>query len=170
MKMKIPGNRLGLTPLAAMLVMASAVQASDLLNQKQQWVTVAPVPTVTVSKSKPATANISFRIKPGFHINSNHPNSDLLIPTEVQLPPAAGLKVGKIVYPPGKEMSLSFSPDEKLSVYAGEISVGVPLSAAGSAAPGDRLLKGELRYQACNDNSCFPPRTIPFEVPVKIVK
>jgi DsbC/DsbD-like thiol-disulfide interchange protein len=157
--------------LVGIFAAISSLHADDLLNQKKhQWVTLFPVATVTVTKSKPAKAVINFRVEQGYHINSNHPTSELLIPTEIKLDPAQGLSIGKIAYPPGQDMSLSFAPDEKLNVYAGEVSVAVPVSAGKSTAPGEYVLKGQLRYQACNDNSCFPPKNIPLEVPVKVVR
>ena len=31
------------------------------------------------------------------------------------------------------------------------------------APSGELVIKGEFRYQACNDRLCFPPETIPLE-------
>lgn len=169
--MKTSAIKINVILLVGILVAITSLHADDLLNQKKhQWVTLFPVAPVTVTKNKPVKAMIAFRVEQGYHINSNHPKSELLIPTEIELNPAQGLTVGKIAYPPGEDMSLSFAPDEKLNVYAGEVSVAVPVSAGKSVAPGQYVLKGQLRYQACNDNSCFPPKTIPLEVPVKVVR
>lgn len=171
MELKPSAIKVKVVLLAGILAAISSLHADDLLNQKKhQWVTLSPVAPVTVTKSKPAKAVINFRVEQGYHINSNHPKSELLIPTEIELNPAEGLSVGKIAYPPGQDMALSFAPDEKLNVYAGEVSVAVPVSAGKAVAPGQYVLKGQLRYQACNDNSCFPPKTIPLEVPVKVIR
>jgi hypothetical protein len=33
-----------------------------------------------------------------------------------------------------------------------------------TVAPGGHLLQGALRYQACDANSCMPPRKIPVAI------
>jgi hypothetical protein len=42
------------------------------------------------------------------------------------------------------------------------------VTVAKGIAPGNYTLKAELRYQACNDNSCFPPKTVPMDVAVNV--
>jgi hypothetical protein len=34
--------------------------------------------------------------------------------------------------------------------------------------PGDYKLRGRLRYQACGENICLAPETVPFELPLRI--
>jgi hypothetical protein len=35
--------------------------------------------------------------------------------------------------------------------------------------PGPRVLKAELRYQACSDTDCLGPRTVRFDVPLTVM-
>jgi hypothetical protein len=37
-----------------------------------------------------------------------------------------------------------------------------------SAPLGPGVLVGKLRYQACNDNSCLPPKTLEVRLPYQI--
>jgi DsbC/DsbD-like thiol-disulfide interchange protein len=149
---------------------ATALFAGDDLTRprQKQFVTVDPVPTVTLIAGKPGKVEIRFRVNSGYHINSNKPHSELLIPTTIQFAPAEKINVGKVSYPAGEEFALAFSPKEKLDVYTGDVLVSAPVSAAKGVAPGNYTLKAELRYQACNDNSCFPPKTVPVEVAVNV--
>jgi hypothetical protein len=39
---------------------------------------------------------------------------------------------------------------------------------ARAIAPGHYSLGGTLRYQACSDTECFPPRAIKFALPIEI--
>lgn len=153
--------------LFAGLAVSSAAQIAAKWN-KASYVTLEPMAEVRLSKSKPAKALVRFRVNPGFHVNSNQPKSDLLIPTEIKFESLAGVVVGAPVYPAGQDFALSFSPGQKLSVYQGDVQVSVPLSAAKSAKAGAYKLKGSLSYQACNDNACFPPKTVPFELSLVI--
>ena len=39
-----------------------------------------------------------------------------------------------------------------------------------SAHPGPAVLTGKLRYQACTDRLCLPPKTVDVSLPVTVVK
>jgi thiol:disulfide interchange protein DsbD len=153
-----------LLPLVGLLA-----HAQDWAAKRPAHVSVAPVQAVTVTPARPAVATVRLRVAPGFHINSSRPSSDLLIPTVLTVSAVPQVRVGKVAYPPGRDFTLSIAPGEKLNVYTGEVALTVPLTAARPPAPGAYTLKAELRYQACDDSSCYPPRTIAFEIPVTVV-
>jgi hypothetical protein len=125
---------------------------------------------VTVPAGGSAKVELKFRVLPGYHINSDKPAAELLIATVLTLNAGGGLSIGAVTYPKAKQLTFDFAPDEPLHVYDGDITIAATLQAAPSAAPGTRTLKGELRYQACNDRACFPPRKLPVEVEVRVVK
>ncbi|MGH9677359.1 MAG: protein-disulfide reductase DsbD domain-containing protein [Candidatus Acidiferrum sp.] len=150
--------------LCALLV-AGALAASN-----PNYVTALRTPDVTVSAAKPATVTMNFRVASGYHINSNHPQSDLLIPTELKLQAPAELRIAEPSFPAGKDFALSFDPQEKLSVYSGDFAVAARVRPAPSTAPGAYRVHGELSYQACNDRACFPPQKIPVSFDVTIQK
>src|SRR6476469_271422 len=85
-------------------------------GKKVPSVMVAPVDTVTVTRGSGGPVTIHFRVPPGYHINSNTPKSEFLIPTALKLDAPTDIVVGKVIYPPGAEMSFPFAPTEKLSV------------------------------------------------------
>lgn len=123
----------------------------------------------TVTPGKPADVELHFKVKEGFHVNSNQPKSELLIPTTLKLEPPTDLAAGSITYPPGKDLSFPFDPTEKLSVYSDDFTVTAKLSAAKSASAGNFTVRGQLRYQACSDNACYPPKNIPVQFDVQVV-
>ena len=67
-------------------------------------------------------------------------------------------------------MALPFMPEEKLSVYSGTFEVKGVVKTTTQAVSGTYRLRGQLRYQACSDRQCFPPRTTAFYVDVKVVR
>jgi thiol:disulfide interchange protein len=156
--------------LFLLILSACALFAQDDFARPRQkgFVTVDAAPAVSLVPGKPGKVEIRFRVNSGYHINSNKPHSELLIPTTVQFAPSDKITVGKLSYPAGEEFALKFSPTEKLDVYTGDVLVTAPVTAAKGVAPGNYTLKAELRYQACNDNSCFPPKTVPMEVAVNV--
>ena len=154
----------------ALLIPALCALAIALAAQGAHQVLFTPGTPVTVSAGSSAKAELKFRILPGYHINSDKPAAEVLIPTVLAVNAADGLSVSAVAYPKAKQLTFDFAPDEPLHVYDGDIAVVATLKAAPSAAPGTRILKGELRYQACNDRACFPPRKLPVEVEVRVVK
>ena len=108
-----------------------------------------------------ATLKLKVEILPGFHINSNKPLEDYLIPTEVFLPASPqtpdGFELAGASYPKAELKTFSFAPGEKLAVYEGTIEVAVRLRARPEAQPGTHALALGLRYQACNDQVCLRP-------------
>ena len=114
----------------------------------------------TVTANRRSTLEVHFRVLPGYHVNSHKPTEQFLIPTALTVPTAAGVKPGEPAYPAGQPYSFSFDPKNKLSVYAGDFIVKLPVT----AAPGAHSIDASLRYQACNNASCFPPKTLPVKI------
>jgi len=114
----------------------------------------------TVPAGKRAMLELRFHMLPGYHVNSHTPTSEMLIPTTLTLQPAAGVKTLPLVYPAGHSYSFSFDPGDKLDVYMGDFTVMLPVV----AQAGQHTVDGSLRYQACDNASCYPPRTLPVKV------
>ena len=107
-----------------------------------------------------AVLELRFQVSPGYHVNSHTPKSQFLIPTVLTLQAANGVKTDALQYPAGTSYSFAFDPTNKLDVYAGNFIVKLPVV----ATSGDHTLDGTLRYQACDNASCYPPRTLPVKV------
>ncbi len=104
----------------------------------------------------------------GFHINSHRPIDQYLIPTVVKLDETKGVTFGPMQYPEPKLESLSFS-STKVSVYEGKALVLAQGRLSDDISPGDVKIAGQIVYQACDNNRCFMPQTVRFEIPLKIV-
>src|SRR4051794_22802498 len=84
--------------------------SQDIPGRKAPSVTMSPVPTPTITQGKPGIVDLQFRIGSGFHINSNTPKAEYLIPTALKLNPPTDIVVGKITYPEGEDASFPFAP------------------------------------------------------------
>jgi hypothetical protein len=133
-------------------------------------VTMAPVPLTTTPRAAQTTVDLNFRVNTGFHINSNAPKSEFLIPTSLKFDLPTDIILGKIGYPAGEDLSFPFSPDEKLSVYSGDFTIGLAVHPLASVVPGKYVMHGVLRYQACDNAACYPPKNLPVSFEVKVVK
>jgi hypothetical protein len=131
-------------------------------------VIMAPVPDVQLRPGAAAKVELDFRVGASFHINSNKPKSPLLIPTSLKLVAPNGVQVA-LQYPAGEDQSFPFSPNEKLSVYTGDFAIDASLKALPNVHPGTYPITGELHFQACDRNACYPPKTqaVQFNVVVK---
>lgn len=118
---------------------------------------------ISIAAGKPVQLELHFKVAEGLHINSHTPREDVLIPTNLKFPDMPGVKIVSVDYPNGSDFAFSFDTKNKLSVYTGEFVVKVKLE----TKAGDHLLQGGLRYQACDTNSCMPPRTIPVAIDVQ---
>ncbi len=117
---------------------------------------------VVVAAGKPQAIEMHFRIAGGFHINSHVPLQKSLIRTDLTAPDSPGVKIGGVDFPPGSSYAFPADPSQKLSVYTGELVVRMHVV----AQRGNHLIQGSLRYQACDTNTCFPPRNVPAAVDV----
>ena len=133
-------------------------------------VTMAPVGLITAPRAAKTDVNLNFRVGSDFHINSNTPKSEYLIPTTLSVDVPTDIVLGKITYPPGQDLKFPFSPDETLNVYSGDFTVTVAVHPLHSVVPGKYLMHGTLRYQACDNAQCFPPKSVPVSFEIKVVK
>jgi len=118
---------------------------------------------VTVHAGKASPVALHFRIRQNLHINSHKPRADYLIPTVFSIPESSGVRLAEATYPEGTDFMLPAAPDEKLSVYTGEFAIEAKIV----APQGNHLVEAKLRYQACDENECLPPKTI--TVPIDVI-
>jgi len=117
---------------------------------------------VTIPAGKASLVELHFRVNDGLHINSHTPRVKSLIPTQLLVEEPEGLTLANVEFPQGVDYSPAFSPNDKLSVYTGDFV----LKAYVTAQPGEHLVQGVLRYQACDANSCYPPKKAPVAVDI----
>lgn len=103
---------------------------------------------------------ITAQILPGWHINSDLPLAEDYIPTRVEVRAPAGIKPGKVKYPPPEMARLGFS-GEQLSLFTGTVRFTVPLEVAPDYEPGrDEPVTINIDYQACDNNECLRPTSV----------
>lgn len=161
------------TPLCVLLMLlllATAGLSPAQTLGKAPTLTMAAISLVTAQRGQPTMVSLNFRIPPGYHINSNTPKSEFLIPTALKMDLPTDIVLGKIEYPAGEDRSFPFSPDEKLSVYSGDFTIAVAVHPLHTVVPGKYEMRGVLRYQACDNAACYPPKSLPVNFQVKVVK
>jgi Disulphide bond corrector protein DsbC len=155
---------------AAMLIPGAAApqklpwQSSDSPggSSGQQLVHFLYPQQVTLTAGTPQTIELHFRIADGLHINSHTPRQKSLIRTELIIAEPVGVKIPTVDFPAGSDFAFPADPSQKLSIYSGEFVLKMHLA----VQPGNHMIQGALRYQACDNSTCFPPRNAPVAVDV----
>ena len=145
------------------LVAAAQIQLGDTnrtTEVKKQHVELL-TDSLQLTANKPQDVELRFRVEPGYHINSHKPKDELLLPTQLKLD-AGSFRIANEQYPPGSRFHLQVGEGEDLDVYQGEFRIALRIE----AARGDSTLSGSLRYQACDNAACFPPRTLPVKIAI----
>ncbi len=142
-----------------------------LLEAQIRGVTPEVTPIVGVDAARPGDvvrAAVQVALPEGFHVQANKPRDPSLIPTRLTFDSSPDVQVTEVVFPrPVDQRVLGY--DEPLAVFEREFAIGVQFAVAKSAAPGERRAIGHLRYQACNDTTCFPPKTVDIAWPLRVV-
>jgi hypothetical protein len=156
-------------PILCCLTLAS-VAAQDFSAAKRQSVSFEPPPITNVYRGRPSPVELQFRIHSGYHINSHQPKQEYLKKTELKMDPPTDIAIEKVTYPAGEDRSFPFAPDEKLSVYTGDFAVNVTVRPLKTVLPAKYAVRGTLKYQACDNAACYPPKQLPVSFEVKVLK
>ena len=89
-------------------------------------------------------------------MQAHEPNDPLLIPTVLAVDAPEGVTVASVGYPSPTELRQS-GRSEPLLVLGPAFDIAVTLAVAAGTPTGARGVPVVLRYQACNDEVCFPP-------------
>lgn len=149
--------------LLAALLLSGVTRAQGILGMPGSAAAkghVAYASEVTeVAAGKPVFIELRFHVDPGYHVNSHKPASEYLVPTALKLKDVPNIKVLEQEYPKGSAFRVG---EETLDVYQGEFRVRLKIV----APKGQSTLNGTLRYQACDSQSCYPPRDVPVSVAI----
>ncbi|HEU5022840.1 MAG TPA: protein-disulfide reductase DsbD domain-containing protein [Bryobacteraceae bacterium] len=148
------------TAAAALLTRTTPAQMAPQMK-------IALQPTVKVKRGAPATITLKVSLPAGFHANSNKPTDPNLIPLSLKWT-AGPLQSAAITYPKPQLEEYGFTGGKKISVVTGNFDVVTKFKVPAGAASGLAAETGTLRYQACNDRMCFPPKNVKVNVTVNV--
>src|ERR1035438_8165406 len=137
-----------------------------LLPQSKGVLTVSPVEKLTIQRGASGEVKISAQLQPGFHVNSNTPSEEYLIPLKLTWAKEP-LQAEQVIYPKPQSEKYDFSPTP-LSVFSGNFEIVTRFKAPADARNGPAIMNGKLRYQACNNKECLAPRTVEIQVTLDI--
>ncbi len=142
-------------PVLALLATASW---HSLPAQTSPALSISPPGQVTIKRGGQAELKLKAEVRPGFHVNSNAPNDEFLIPLKLTWPNGP-VEAEQVSYPKPQFEHYAFSTNP-VSVFSGTFEIVTRFKAGVSAMPGPAGITGKLRFQACNEKECLAPRTI----------
>jgi thiol:disulfide interchange protein DsbD len=151
------------------IALISVLGLLSLAQSDEPIVSVKVIPSA--ERFKPGqTYELSFElsIRSPYHINSDQPTEDYLIPTTIDFALKKGVTFGRVIYPPAEMKKLELS-ENPLSIYEGKILIKTSITLAADFKEKDLLIEGRVGYQACDERSCLAPTDIAFsrKVPVE---
>ena len=142
---------------------SQSTPAAAAVVKTRPYVSLEPVP-----RGRSFEVAVVADIVRGYHMNSNKPLDEFLIPTTLSAQLPTGFKQLEVFYPEGQLLKFSFSPSKPLSVYSGSATLRVRLEATADAPLGPQTIRLTLRYQACNDTTCLPPVSLPVTAKIQV--
>lgn len=110
---------------------------------------------------------IKANVKETWHINSDKPNEDFLIASQV-LSKNEKFPIAVIKYPDAENLELGFS-EKPVSVFEGNIVIGLMINIDKQLPLGEYQLPLQFKYQACNDQTCMPPTSVIDTLTISVV-
>jgi len=147
--------------------LAAALFLPALLAQNSGYLNVGAIGKVAGARGAAIHAKIPCTVQTGFHVNSNTPAEDYLIPLKLTWTSTGALEGGQVTYPKPRQESYDFS-EKPLSVFTGSFDLVANFKVAANAPAGPGSVAGKLKYQACNDHACFAPKTIDVTIPYTV--
>jgi hypothetical protein len=138
-----------------------------LWAQSSGHLSVGQPEKVAGKRGQTVQAKIPVTVESGFHVNSNKPSDEYLIPLKLTWTATGALEGGEIAYPKPTLEKYEFS-EKPLSVFTGNFNLTANFKVAPNAPAGPGVAAGKLRYQACNDKACFPPKTVDVSVSYQV--
>jgi hypothetical protein len=121
-----------------------------------------------VARGKEFQIAVVMKIREGFHVNARKKSAEYLIATDLKTDGAVGFKTGDVKYPEGELHTFSFSKTQ-LNVYEHTVILKMPVTVAADAPTGVQHIPLKLKYQACSNEVCLPPVTLPVDATIDVV-
>lgn len=145
-------------PLIAILLIPATFYSSPAPQSSADVNVSGSLAPDKIKKGRVVRASVTMDIPAGLHVQSNKPLDKFLIATKLDVETPGGMKVGPISYPRALMRKLKFSKG-MVAVYEGKSVVRFNVTVPQNYSGGSGEIKGKLRFQACDDESCFPPVT-----------
>jgi thiol:disulfide interchange protein DsbD len=153
--------------LALLLLVAGVQAAAAQIALPRAELTPVPSST-TIAPGAAGRVAVKVHLPAGFHVQSDKPRDQFLIPTALTVKAPAGVSVDRIVYPKPSDLAQA-GRQEPLAVFGADFSIDLDIKVAAGTSSMEVIVPAQLRYQACDDKVCYAPARADVKWTLKIV-
>ena len=124
--------------------------------------------TNKAQQGRAVQAAVVLDIPSGFHVNANRVLNKFSVPTTVKIETPQGARASAVTFPRAKVQKLGFS-NEPLALFEGRAVMRFNVTFPANFQTGVTELRAKVRYQACNNEICYPPTTREITMPIAVV-
>jgi DsbC/DsbD-like thiol-disulfide interchange protein len=130
----------------------------------KQQVSIESPQMLQAKRGATITQTLKLKIDPGFHVNSNKPKDEFVIPLKLTWTEGP-LSAQSVSYPQAEQVKVG---TDTLDVFTGSVAITTQFKVPPTANPGLGTMQGKLHYQACDNQSCKRPATLAVQIPVSV--
>jgi thiol:disulfide interchange protein DsbD len=153
--------------LVALLALAPLGAGPTAAPAENEITVTAALSADKLSPGTPFRVAVTVDLPDPWHIQANPAALPELIPTVLTLESNNLVQFGAVTYPTGKPETVSWA-DRPVALYAGKVVIVADGKVGKNAPLGPVILRGSLRYQACDNQVCYAPKTVPVILETEI--
>ena len=159
---------LGRYTISAVLISISTISPSLAQSSQIQINSEIVLESTAAHAGTSIRGAISVQLEQGYHVNSNAPLDESLIPTVLNLDTPQGIRSVGLVYPEAvlfEQIGLV----EPLAVFEEEFTIGFTLAISKDLPVDEYIIPVTLRYQACDETMCYMPSSLSTTLSLRVV-
>ncbi len=153
--------------LAAIVAAVAAGAPASAQSRGAQVDTRWTLDPATALPGSTVHATLHVEVEKTYHVQSDKPLDEFLVPTTLTLTPPPGIVVQEVVYPRPVMLKVEYDP-QPLSVFEHAFDIRVAFQVGKDVQPGAHPVKGVLQYQACDDKKCLNPVSRDVSIELKV--
>ena len=160
---------ISLVAASAIIGLACPLDAQETAPQPVQWSTKFASSAAALHPGAKVTLNLTANIESGWHVYAvSQPPDSPVIATDISVPAGQPLALAGEVAAPQPISRMDPTIGKQTDFYENSASFTLPLKVEKNARAGKHSFEVDLRFQACSNRLCLPPRTEKIETPISI--
>src|SRR5688572_6303124 len=161
-------NLTGLGATALVAALLGGVLSAQAPRTRPGVAELAVMPAaLAVQPGGSARLAINVRLPEGFHMNSDKPREENLLPITVSMEAVPAVAGATAAFPESLDLKQEGAA-LPLRVFEREFAIGLQINVTADAAAGAHKLPLRVRYQACDEKQCYLPVTAPLELNLSV--
>ena len=168
---RLSSLRIGFVLIALGIIAGWVFQthAQESAPQPVQWSAKFASSSAALRPGAKVTLNLTANINSGWHVYAvSQPPDSPVIATDISVPAGQPLALSGDIAAPQAISRMDPTIGKQTDFYENSAIFTLPLKVEKKARAGKRSFEVDVRFQACSDRLCLPPRTEKIETPVSI--